>query len=383
MLPVPWHEDFAEARNCVLTAAVCDWVLVLDWDEMLDETARSALPALLRDRSIWAYSVVFCNYVSELGHRCGGEQAVANPGTLEQARAFPVCFPTESTRLFRRDPRIRFAHCVHESVVDSLQAARLPAGRANFVIHHFGYTDDPLGKSGRKDDFYHRLALKKLESAPESFQAQLEVGMGEFDHLKRPAVAVSFFTAAIAIDPGRHIAWLYRGMSLGRMGRYAEALEDLTRAARLNANSPLVHSAMGDLYFQTSRYREASAEYGMARRLGDASPLSYAKLGAAEVQLGQTEQGLTKVKQAVAESPATAELLDILSTAALLAGQAELACAASSRRLSMNGVSDFHFVLAASIHLQASELARAKLILYVGSRLFPESQEIEQMRTAS
>lgn len=45
---LPWADDFAAARNHLLDRGTCDWILVLDADEMLDlEPWRAALPSLL------------------------------------------------------------------------------------------------------------------------------------------------------------------------------------------------------------------------------------------------------------------------------------------------------------------------------------------------
>ena len=379
VIAISWRDDFADARNQVLAHAACDWILVLDSDEMLDSTAQGALSALLSEPQIYGYSVRFCNYVEEPGHRCGGEQAVANPGTLEQARAYPAYFATESTRLFRRDPRIRYEHCVHETVVDSLEAAGLKRGRANFVIHHFGYADDRMGRRSRKDDLYYRLSLKKLAAAPTSYQAQLEVGMGELDHAKRPAAAFAHFTAATSLDPSGYAGWLYRGLCLTRMARYEEALQDLARAASLRPSNGLVHSALGDVYFETARYAEAQEAYGQARRQGDVSALSLAKLGASQVQSGMRREGLLKVQAAVKECPACKELLDILATTAWLAGDFELACNAAERRISAEGATGFHFLLAASIYKHAGKLAQAQMILQKAQILFPKDAEIATM----
>ncbi len=107
------------------------------------------------------------------GFATAEEQVLANPGKLEQARAYPACFRTDHTRLLRRDARIRFKHCVHESVLGSLVAAGLARGRAGFVIHHFGYVDDTGAIRKAIGELYYRLTLRK-PAAPDSYEAQLE-----------------------------------------------------------------------------------------------------------------------------------------------------------------------------------------------------------------
>ncbi len=376
---VAWKDDFGAARNEVLALARCDWVLVLDADEMLDPAAGGELPSMLGNRAVWAYDVWRWNYVREGGFRSGGEQALANPGKIEQASAYPAYFRTDHTRLFRRNARIRFRHCVHESVLDSLVEAGVVRARAGFVIHHFGYVDDAGAIRATKDELYHRLTLRKLAAAPDSYEAQLEAGMAELDHAKRADRALGHFTQATLLDPARQVAWLYRGMCLTRLARYAEALEDLERAALFDAEHPLVRSAIGDVHFQMGRYAEAQMAFGKARELGDVSGLTWAKLGAAEVQLGFGLQGLLKVKQAVAESPDSGELLDILATTALLAGEPVVACGAADRRLAIGSATGFHFLLAAMIHRLAGEVSKAEAILQRGLALFPDDAQLQGM----
>ena len=105
---VPWENDFSRARNRVLSQGQCDWILVLDADEMLDPSARSSIPALIAQESIFAYDGWLWNYVRELDTRCAGEQAVVNPVVIEEARSYPGYFRSFHTRLFRRHPKISF-----------------------------------------------------------------------------------------------------------------------------------------------------------------------------------------------------------------------------------------------------------------------------------
>jgi tetratricopeptide (TPR) repeat protein len=379
VFPVTWREDFADARNQVLARARGDWVLVLDADEMLDQTAPAAIEALLSGEPAWAYAVSFMNYVRQLGYRCGGEQARVNPGWLPQASAYPAFFRTNSLRLFRRDPRICFTHCVHETVIDSLKAAGLKSRRANFVIHHFGFVDDHHLVRREKDELYVRLAYKKLADSPGSSQAHLEAGLAELDSAKRAAPALEHFLRATALDPSQAVGWLYQGICRTRLGEYAAAMRDLARAAVLNPDNPLVHSAQGDVHFQQQNYALARGCYRQARSLGDASPLSLAKLGAAGARLGEGQQGLSQVQAAVAQDPGSGELLSILATTALLTGEHAIACDAASRRLAMDQPSSFDFVVAAAIHRHAGQPLRAEALLRQAALLFPGDPEVEAM----
>ena len=264
-----------------------------------------------------------------------------------------------------------------------MDALNLPRGPGNFLIHHFGYVEDAEESRDRKDSQYHSLVFRKLAAHPGSYQAHLEAGMSELDHARKAAAALPHFEAACSLEPRRSINWLYAGICLCRMGRFVEARDRLTHAARLDSSSPLLHNAMADFYFQTGDYLNACVSYEKAQALGDASPLSWAKLGAAEVQLGYGEKGLARVQNAIARSPSSGELYSILATAAFIAGQHHLACMAADHRLTMVGVVGFHFVLAASMYVHTGNHAKAEAILQAGTLSFPDDIDIKTMMANS
>src|SRR5271168_5401002 len=63
ILSISWKNDFAHARNSVLQHSRCDWILVLDADEMLDATAIPLLPQAIARPDIFAYYLWRWNYV--------------------------------------------------------------------------------------------------------------------------------------------------------------------------------------------------------------------------------------------------------------------------------------------------------------------------------
>ena len=383
VVSVPWEHDFARARNHVLARGQCDWILMLDADEMLDSEAQVRIPTLIAEETAFGYDVYRWNYVREFDFRCGGRQAVVNPMVIEQARLYPAYFASLHTRLFRRRPDIYFEHCVHENVSDRMDQLKLPHPPGNFLIHHFGYVEGPSEGKKEKESYYHRLGLQKLALNPNSFQAHLEVGMSELDGNRDPIAALPHFQTACSLRPLSAVGWLYAGICLSRTGRSAEALPSLQLAAKLDSSNPLPHSALGDLYFQSGEYANSCEAYRRAQALGDSSQLSSAKLGAAEVQLGECGKGVSRIQKAIAENPSSGELYGILATSAFIAGQHDLACQAADHRLSMSGATAFDFVLAASIYLHINNRARAEDILQLGIGFFPDDMEINKLLASS
>lgn len=346
---VEWEQDFARARNRVLERATCEWVLVLDADEMLDSAEHGKIRALAERDEVAAYDVWRWNYIRESHGRSGEQAAIPNPVVMEEARAYPAYALSLNTRMFRRHAGIVFEHCVHETVAGRVDALGLKRAEADFVIHHFGQAEDAEQVRQGKNELYQELGLKKLRAEPENARAYFEVGLGELEHFKRPAAALAYFERACALKPDDGKAFLFAGVCLTRLGRCAEALQRLARAHALGARGPVLHEAMGDAHFHAAQYGEARAAYEQALRAGGVSPVTRAKLGAAEVHLGLAEQGIQRMRQAVQAAPEFPELYDILIAGALLGGNVALAAQTAEARLEVGQPEDGHIRLAAEL----------------------------------
>jgi glycosyltransferase involved in cell wall biosynthesis len=161
---LPWKDDFAAARNHALDRAQGDWILYIDADERLRVADRSALIDRLADPDMIGY----------------------------QVRFFPAAGFTGywEYRLFRNDPRIRFANPIHEGMLDGMM--RLcdeegrKIGRLDIAIDHLGYDGDQNHK--------HRRNLPLLRK-----------GLGE--------------------DPDRVFSWSHLGRALMGLGDADQAIE--------------------------------------------------------------------------------------------------------------------------------------------------------------
>lgn len=349
---IPWEQNFAYARNRVLEQRKCDWILVLDADEMLDPAGAAAIRALLDAREIFAYHNWRWNYLRDTSTRIGYQAARPNPVLVEESRSYPAYVALPTTRLFRNHPGIYYEGCVHETVTRRLAALQLATARAGFVVHHFGHAEDAPEERHQKDVLYQALAAKKLKANPGDPQAWMEQGQAELEQAHRPAIALTCFERVCQLSPGSAAGWLYAGMCLVRLNRSAEALERLERAAKLGLRNAVFYQAVGDAHFHAGSYTQAREAYAQLARLGEASPLSEAKLGACEVHLGQASSGIRRMQQAVASAPAFVELYDILATGALLVGDLALAAQTAEARIRMGNPTQFHAQLAALIEAQ-------------------------------
>lgn len=121
-----WEQDFAAARNAGLDAITCDWCLYIDADERLHLPDGGLLGDYLDSSAIAAY----VRFRPKTGYTRYREP-----------------------RLFRRDPRLRFAGRIHETITPILReiSARdgLPIVQSRVEIDHLGYDDDQAHKHPR------------------------------------------------------------------------------------------------------------------------------------------------------------------------------------------------------------------------------------------
>jgi tetratricopeptide (TPR) repeat protein len=355
VLAVPWEDNFSRARNQVLSQAECDWILVLDADEMLDASGGAQIRMLIETPEIFAYHNPRWNYMRDASTRLGFQAARPNPVVLEESRSYPAYVPLPTTRLFRNYPGVYYEGCVHETVTRRLAALGLTTARADFIVHHFGHAEDAEIERQKKNNLYQVLGEKKLKTNENDAQAYIEMGLAELENARRPAVALVHFERARALSPQSPVAWLFAGACLVRLMKLPEALERLDRAASLGLRNAVLYQTLGDAHFHAARYSEARNAYAQVAALGEASPLSEAKLGACEIHLGSVVEGIGRMKQAVSDAPEFGELYDMLAAGALLSGDVELAARTAEARLRLGHLTEFHVQLAALVQAKLKE----------------------------
>jgi hypothetical protein len=352
VIPIPWEQDFSRARNHVLDRRRCDWILVLDADEMIDSDGGAQIRELIETSNIFAYHNWRWNYMRDTSARLGFQSAKPNPVVIEETRPYPAYVPLPTTRLFRSHPGIYYEGCVHETITKRIAALELASAGADFVVHHFGHAEDSDLDRQRKNNLYQELGEKKLAANATDPQSLIEMGLAELENARRPAVSLRHFERACELSPQSAVAWLFAGVCLVRLAKFPEAFEHLERAANLGLRNALFYQALGDAHFHAGRYAEAREAYAQVALLGEGSPLSEAKLGASEVHLGCVQQGIRRMKRAVESAPVFGELYDILAAGALLGGEVELAAQTAQARLQVGAATDFHFQLAALLQAQ-------------------------------
>lgn len=180
---VAWNEDFSEARNASLELATCDWILFLDADEELAGGSGEALKRLAADGGVEGYFVKIVNYLG-------------NEGWLE------TC-PDLVFRFFRNRREYRFRGAIHEQIADVILEKNSSAAfrvAEDVVIIHYGYLDRAIGEKDKKGRNL-RIVQRELEQNPESRLLRYHYGVELFRAEHYAEAAEELLRAANGIDP--------------------------------------------------------------------------------------------------------------------------------------------------------------------------------------
>lgn len=143
-----WCDDFAKARNYAIAKAKGKWILIIDADEILEQSAIAVLQKVMQRND--------CLAVNVLRSEIGAKQA---PYSL-------------ILRLFRNHPAINFTGIYHESIDQSVAALQFKEPHWQVlnvevpVLLHFGYMDSEI-QLRHKYEFAQRLMHKHLKVFPD------------------------------------------------------------------------------------------------------------------------------------------------------------------------------------------------------------------------
>lgn len=285
-----WQDDFAAARNRALSEARGRWILYIDADECAQPLSRDHLAATLDDPSAVAATVRFRSRTGFTRYR--------------------------ECRLFRNDPRIRFRHRIHESMLPDVEAVMLSDGArmtsSSLSIDHFGYDGDQTRKHQRNA----ALLRARLEHDPEHVYSwnhlgQTRAGLGDitgavaaWEHainivrasrLRDPLHALPFgslllygesaaahvglLDEALGRFPGDYLFQWLHGRRLVESHRWAEARPILEELASIDGDTfcsdtglaydtrifgASTYEALGLCHFQLGAYGESARWYEAA-----------------------------------------------------------------------------------------------------------------------
>lgn len=270
-----WNGNFSDARNASLDKARCDWVLVMDADEVIAPqdyaVFRRAVNGSTGKKVCW--NILTRNYTSL--HPAGW---VANDGIYPLEERAEGWHPSLKLRLFPNDSQIRFTGEIHEMIDEKALEAGFQVKDASFVVHHYGTLADSANKDNAKKRIYFELGRQKLAEHPDDPQALGELAV-QAAGLELYDEAVSLWDRFLLISPDAVVALFNKGYCLMGMKRYAEA-RDVSRRALLI--DPF--------------HKEAAYNYGTC-----------------ELYVGDAREAIARLEPVLGQHPAYPPLLAILT----------------------------------------------------------------------
>ena len=335
-----WDDDFSAARNESLRHCRGDWIFLLDADEIVGQEDLDRLRALTDTEQKLAYRFVSRNYGfnSELAGwtPCGPQDTYA--------RGCPGWHPSTKTRLFRRNPDIRFEGRIHELVMRSLDKLGFARVLCDIPVHHYGRALSPE-RFRLKQTYYLELATRKIQDSPsdaksyfelanqlhelgdykgaaESYRKALEIepnsavilaNLGSiYNKLGDLSSARQSYQRALELEPDRADTIRNLGVTMASLGQYEQAIEHIGKAAQLQPDLFDVHHALGTVLEEAGRADEALSTYLRAIETSGPSPVVLERFTRLAVELEKTETAETVLRDLLDRHPDDAVLANSL-----------------------------------------------------------------------
>ena len=334
----PWVDDFSKARNFSLSKASCDWILVMDADEVLSVLDYESFRSLID--SAQTGPAAFCIRTRNYTRHVNAVGWQPNTGEYTEEEG-PGWIPSDKVRLFTNDSRIRFSHPVHELVEPALRKLHIAIGTCDIPVHHYGKLEE--GKTHEKTKTYSDLGRKKLKKT------------------YRDSVAL------------RELA-----IQSSQLGRYEEALSLWKELSKRQPQSAEAHLNMGTACWNLARYAEAAGFAGKALRLDPTLKEARFNRALALLLVGKAEKTKSVLQEVVAQHPEYSAAHFLLCVAhACLEDQSLIESALNTLKpLAIGEYIGESFLDIARRLLSASLVDYARLTLEAASRLGYVNPEI-------
>jgi len=150
-------------------------------------------------------------------------------------------------------------------------------------------------KSEALEDFAQAVRLNRTNAI-----YQNNLGIAYLESGSNPDLALQAFNEALKLGPQSAHTLKHRGMAYRHLGRFEEALADLTTAAALDSQDATIYANRAVIYALRQQYREAKHDLDLAAGLNNALPEVYQSRGLVEMFLGRFDQAEKDFSHALA-----------------------------------------------------------------------------------
>ena len=302
---VPWHDDFADARNRGMAYASGHWLLHLDADELVDAASAQGIREVIDadGHGADAVEVTVANYSNEIR---SWRWVPVEPGA-PYARGAAGYLDVKLLRLFRNGRGFEYREAIHENISESVYAQHASVRQEHDIfIHRYGLTERGQGPTS-KDYMYLAIARKKADQRrwdPKTWYDLGEVlvllGMKkEGEEAYRTALSL----APTHVDAASSLASLL--LNRGDLDEARLLLEGLAEAG---CSMPHIGTALGAIAYREGRLDEARRY--LENVLERSPKCLMAKLYLARTfnRLGMAKAARDQLESAVSVAPTVKEL---------------------------------------------------------------------------
>ena len=300
----PWMNDFSFHRNTSLSHATGDWILVLDADEVIDESQHKYLRELLQGEKK-CYQFIQRHYTND--HRLSRFQP-ARGSYPHREKQYVGFFDSYLCRLFPNNPKIRYENCVHELVEPSiLREHELQLEKCSIILHHYGNTPELIERKKRMG-LYAMLGELKLKEQPEEWKNLFELGV-EHNTGGRLTESAEYFQKALVLNPENISISVNLGFVLTELCRFQESEDVLLSALQRVPHSPEALCNLAVNYMRQDKEDLAIPHLRKAIALNPNYINAYANLGRAFFKIGATAEGTQAYEQGIVRAPRNSKIL--------------------------------------------------------------------------
>lgn len=254
-----WDSNFSKARNFSLSKATCDWILILDADEIFEKTDTDKFIELINTTSADGCHFMVINYSSN--------QSVANASVHY---AF---------RLLRNTKAYHYVGSIHEQItrIDG-DTSKINLTNEEIKLHHYGYMDQVIEKKGKRSRNLP-IIMKQLEQDPHNAFYLFNLG-NEYLASNNHAKALEIYKEAkkyIILNQSFVPHLFYRMMMCSYVLKlYPEALALADEALVLFPSCTDIEYYKGTILYNLHRYTLAIKSFERCLEIGE--PPAYFKL---------------------------------------------------------------------------------------------------------
>jgi tetratricopeptide (TPR) repeat protein len=385
----PWCDDFSAARNASLQLCTGDWVLVLDADEAIDPLDHGKIRRALEPRpdpgakGPQGFRLISRNYMMDSLARLFDQQAQPNRSAYREGAQFPYYADGWIFRLFRRLPDLRFEGRIHERADPFLERRRLPIGRLDAVIHHYGKLDP--GEEEAKRPYYLELAERDAAEVPGDVNRQFFV-MVQADLLGQWDKALQAGLAAMKLQPRGlpYVVPVTVARAYQQLGKHAKAAPLLLQVLKQHPDHPQAACALVYSLLDLGRVEDARPHLERLLAAHPQEPMIHVSFSHLEEATGRLAEARQHLCAAIAANPGDKSLRHLLVQQDLRLGLTARAAADAMdalRALPGEGGGQWH-ALAAGFLLKDGHLGPGKAVLDLGLARFPDNEDLRKLAAA-